>query len=51
VWLTLESEILPRLAERLVTGGMLLLGIHESPPKSIPMLAQQRPWLYPTSEE
>ena len=43
---SLQTEIARRLAERLIAGGMLLLGIHESLPESIPMLAQERPWLY-----
>ena len=43
---SLQAAIARRLAERLATGGMRLLGIHESPPESIPMLVQERPWLY-----
>jgi hypothetical protein len=36
-----------RLADPLVTGTMLLLGVHES----APMPAQERPWLYREREE
>jgi chemotaxis protein methyltransferase CheR len=46
-----QAEIARRLAERLETGGMLLLGIHESLPESIPMLVQERSWLYRKREE
>ena len=41
-----QTEIARRLAERLETGGMLLLGIHEALPCWVPMLVQERPWLY-----
>ena len=47
----LQAAIARRLVERLVTGGMLVLGIHESLPESIPMLVQERPWLYRKREE
>ena len=47
----LQAEIARRLAERLVAGGMRLLGVHESLPESIPMLVQERSWLYRKREE
>jgi chemotaxis protein methyltransferase CheR len=47
---SLQAAIAKRLAERLVAGGMILLGIHESLPESIPMLVQERSWLYRTRE-
>jgi chemotaxis protein methyltransferase CheR len=46
----LQAAIARRLAERLETGGMLLLGIHEALPESIPTLVQERSWLYRKSE-
>jgi chemotaxis protein methyltransferase CheR len=46
-----QTGIARRLAERLETDGMLLLGIHESLPESVPMLVQERPWLYCKREE
>jgi chemotaxis protein methyltransferase CheR len=45
-----QAAIARRLAERLETGGMLLLGIHEALPESIPTLVQERSWLYRKSE-
>jgi chemotaxis protein methyltransferase CheR len=47
----LQAAVARRLAERLEAGGMLLLGIHESLPESIPMLVQERSWLYRKREE
>jgi chemotaxis protein methyltransferase CheR len=47
----MQAAIATRLVERLVAGGILLLGIHESLPESVPMLVQERPWLYRKSEE
>jgi len=46
-----QAAIARRLAERLVAGGRLLLGIHESLPESVPMLVQERPWLYRKREQ
>jgi chemotaxis protein methyltransferase CheR len=48
---SLQAEIAKRLAERLVADGMLLLGIHESLPEPVPMLVQERPWLYRKRED
>ena len=42
----LQAAIAERLAERLVSGGALVLGIHESLPGPVPMLWAERPWLY-----
>jgi chemotaxis protein methyltransferase CheR len=42
----LQAAIARRLAEVLVPGGLLLLGIHESLPEAVPGLTQERPWLY-----
>lgn len=42
----LQAAIAKRLAELLVPGGFLLLGIHESLPEPIPALVSERPWLY-----
>lgn len=39
------------IAKRLVAGGMLVLGVHESLPNPIPSLVQERPWLYRKREE
>ena len=47
----LQAEIARRLVERLVPEGVLVLGIHESLPESVPMLAQERPWLNRKREE
>jgi chemotaxis protein methyltransferase CheR len=44
--IAMQAAIARRLIERLVAGGMLLLGIHESLPESVPMLVQERSWLY-----
>jgi chemotaxis protein methyltransferase CheR len=49
--IAIQAAIARRLIERLVAGGMLLLGIHESLPESVPMLVQERPWLYRKREE
>jgi chemotaxis methyl-accepting protein methylase len=49
--IAMQAAIARRLAERLVVGGRLLLGIHESLPESVPMLVQEQPWLYRKSEE
>jgi chemotaxis protein methyltransferase CheR len=43
---TLQAAIAERLAERLVSGGALVLGIHESLPGPVPMLSAEGPWLY-----
>ena len=43
---TLQAAITERLAERLVSGGALVLGIHESLPGPVPILSVERPWLY-----
>jgi chemotaxis methyl-accepting protein methylase len=40
-----QAAIAGRLVERLETGGMLLLGIHESLTESIPTLVHERTWL------
>ena len=42
----LQADIAGRLAEVIVSGGLLLLGFHESLPEAVPGLAQERPWLY-----
>jgi chemotaxis protein methyltransferase CheR len=42
----IQAVIARRLVERLVLEGVLVLGIHESLPESVPMLVQERPWLY-----
>ena len=47
----MQAAIVRRLGEWLVAGGMLLLGIHESLPESVPMLVQERPWVYRKREE
>ena len=47
----LQAAIARRLVERLVPEGVLVLGIHESLPESVPMLVQERPWLYRKREE
>jgi chemotaxis protein methyltransferase CheR len=47
----LQAEIARRLVERIVPEGVLVLGIHESLPELVPMLAQERPWLYRKREE
>ncbi len=47
----MQTAIARRLDERLVAGGFLVLGIHESLPASIPMLVQERPWLYSKREQ
>ena len=47
----LQAAIARRLAERLVPEGVLVLGIHESLPESVPMLVQERPWLHRKREE
>jgi chemotaxis protein methyltransferase CheR len=49
--IAMQAAIARRLVERLVAGGRLLLGIHESLPESVPMLVQERPWLYRKSED
>jgi chemotaxis protein methyltransferase CheR len=43
---TLQAAIAERLAERLVSGGALVLGIHESLPEPVQLLSPERPWLY-----
>jgi chemotaxis protein methyltransferase CheR len=43
---SMQAAIARRLVERLVAGGRLLLGIYESLPEPVPMLVQERPWLY-----
>lgn len=48
---SLQADIAERLVERLVAGGRLLLGIHESLPERVPMLVQERPWLYRKRED
>jgi chemotaxis protein methyltransferase CheR len=48
---TIQVAIVRRLAERLVPEGVLVLGIHESPPEPIPTLLRERPWLYRRREE
>jgi chemotaxis protein methyltransferase CheR len=47
----LQAAIARRLVERLVPDGVLVLGIHESLPESVPTLVQERPWLYGKREE
>jgi chemotaxis protein methyltransferase CheR len=47
----LQAAIARRLAERLVPAGVLVLGVHESLPEPVPMLVQERPWLYRKREE
>ncbi|MEA3273929.1 MAG: CheR family methyltransferase, partial [Pseudomonadota bacterium] len=47
----LQAAIARRLVERLVPEGVLVLGIHESLPESIPMFVRERPWLYRKREE
>jgi chemotaxis protein methyltransferase CheR len=47
----MQAAVARRLVERLVAGGMLLLGIHESLPETVPMLVPERPWLYRKREE
>ncbi len=42
---SLQAAIAGRLAEKLVPGGLLLLGSHESLPQPVPGLVQQQPWL------
>jgi chemotaxis protein methyltransferase CheR len=46
----MQAAIARRLAERLVVGGMLVLGIHESLPEAVPTLVQERLWLYRKGE-
>ena len=48
---SLQATIARCLAKRLLAGGMFLLGIHETLPESIPMLMQERPWLYRKQEK
>jgi chemotaxis protein methyltransferase CheR len=47
----LQAVIARRLGEGLSTGGFLLLGVQESLPEPVPMLAQEQPWLYRRREE
>jgi chemotaxis protein methyltransferase CheR len=47
----LQVRLGERLARRLVPGAVLVLGIHESLPESVPAPAQERPWLYRKREE
>jgi chemotaxis protein methyltransferase CheR len=47
----LQAATARRLVERLVPDGVLVLGIHESLAESVPMLVQERPWLYRKREE
>ena len=47
----LQAAIARRMVERLVPEGVLVLGIHESLPESVPMLVQERPWLHRKREE
>lgn len=46
--IAMQAAIAGHLVERLVAGGMLLLGIHESLPEPVPMLVKERPWLRPS---
>ncbi len=43
--LSLQTAIAGRLAEKLVPGGLLLLGSHESLPQPVPGLVAEQPWL------
>jgi chemotaxis protein methyltransferase CheR len=47
----LQQGIAGRLAERLVPGGFLLVGTHESLPEAVAGLVQERPWLYRRGSE
>jgi chemotaxis protein methyltransferase CheR len=47
----MQAVIARRLVERLVAGGRLLLGIQESLLEPVPMLVQERPWLYRRTED
>jgi chemotaxis protein methyltransferase CheR len=44
--LSRQSGIAARLAEKLVPGGLLLLGSHESLPEPVPGLEREQAWLY-----
>ena len=43
---SLQVAIATHLAGKLVPGGLLVLGSHESLPQPVPGLVQMRPWLY-----
>lgn len=41
-----QIDVARGLAQALVSGGLLLLGAHESLPETFPALEPKRPWLY-----
>jgi chemotaxis protein methyltransferase CheR len=43
---SLQMEIARRMAQILVSGGLLLLGAHETLSAAVPMLEAEWPWLY-----